>query len=564
MLIMFCSGQYSMEDTLNLIKNAKIGSIVPVVETLPYALEPVEYFAKLSDYGNKKNSILLESADIVPKYGEKSLGSAEPCLKVTGKNEDFEITALNDLGIRFIEFLKGDFGFCDSVEYKKDKIIGKLKPKRKIVSEEERLKLTNHMDIIRKVAFKFKTTIKPFIPYAGLFGCISYDFIDQFEDLQKNKKDITKDPDYLLYFLDNLFLIDHKEKKTFFVANALITDNDYDKIYNECLSKIQYYKDAISQKSKRFLGHKKSQSNFFVNKRNIEKINNNNNNNKTSKKNIESDTSKEEYVEIVEKIKEHIKAGDVYQAVISRTISSTINNEPFDIYRKLRKLNPSPYMFYINNSHGILLGASPEMSIRVEGDKEKIAEIRPIAGTKPRGLADNKIDVDLDSRYETELKIDAKEIAEHIMLVDLARNDVAKISQAGTRYVDEPFIVEKYSHVQHLVSNVRGILKSNFDALHAYTATMNMGTLTGAPKVEAMKLLRLYEKTKRGFYGGAVGYITPHGDFDSTIVIRSMQINGGKAYVRAGAGIVYDSNPESEFVETERKAAACLKALEED
>ena len=530
-----------MEDILNLIKNAKIGSIVPVVETLPYALEPVEYFAKLSDYGNKKNSILLESADIVPKYGEKSLGSAEPCLKVTGKNEDFEITALNDSGIRFIEFLKGDFGFCDNVDYKKDKIIGKLKPTRKIVSEEERLKLTNHMDIIRKIAFKFKPTLKPFIPYAGLFGCISYDFIDQFEDLPKNKKDITKDPDYLLYFLDNLFLIDHKKKKTFFVANALITDNDYDKIYNDCLSKIQYYKDAI-------------------NKRNIEKINNN----KKSKKNIESDTSKEEYIEIVEKIKEHIKAGDVYQAVISRTISSTINKEPFDIYRKLRKLNPSPYMFYINNSHGVLLGASPEMSIRVEGDKEKIAEIRPIAGTKPRGSADNKIDVDLDSRYETELKIDAKEIAEHIMLVDLARNDVARISQAGTRYVDEPFIVEKYSHVQHLVSNVRGILKSNLDALHAYTATMNMGTLTGAPKVEAMKLLRLYEKTKRGFYGGAVGYITPHGDFDSTIVIRSMQINGGKAYVRAGAGIVYDSNPESEFIETERKAAACLKALEED
>ena len=219
-----------MEDTLNLIKNAKIGSIVPVVETLPYALEPVEYFAKLSDYGNKKNSILLESADIVPKYGEKSLGSAEPCLKVTGKNEDFEITALNDLGIRFIEFLKGDFGFCDSVEYKKDKIIGKLKPKRKIVSEEERLKLTNHMDIIRKVAFKFKPTIKPFIPYAGLFGCISYDFIDQFEDLPKNRKDLTNDQDYLLYFLDNLFLIDHKQKKTYFISNALITDNSKDKL----------------------------------------------------------------------------------------------------------------------------------------------------------------------------------------------------------------------------------------------------------------------------------------------------------------------------------------------
>ena len=267
---------------------------------------------------------------------------------------------------------------------------------------------------------------------------------------------------------------------------------------------------------------------------------------------------------MVRKIKEHIKAGDVYQAVISRTITANISKEPLDIYKKLRKLNPSPYMFYINDADGILLGSSPEMSLRVEGDGKKIVEIRPIAGTKPRGFIGNKIDVDLDSRYETELKIDEKEVSEHTMLVDLARNDVAKISVAGTRYVDEPFVVEKYSHVQHLVSNVRGVLKPDLDALHAYTATMNMGTLTGAPKVEAMKLLRKYEKTKRGFYGGAVGYITPNGDLDSTIIIRSIRIKNNKAYVRAGAGIVYDSDPESEFIETENKAKACLAAIGDD
>ena len=219
-------------------------------------------------------------------------------------------------------------------------------------------------------------------------------------------------------------------------------------------------------------------------------------------------------------------------------------------------------MFYINNDDDVLLGASPEMSLRIQGDENKVVEIRPIAGTKPRGLIGNKIDIDLDSRYETELKIDEKEISEHVMLVDLARNDVAKISKPGTRYVDEPFVVEKYSHVQHLVSNVRGILKDNLDALHAYLATMNMGTLTGAPKVEAMRLLRLYEKTKRGFYGGSVCYITPSGDFDSAIIIRSIRIKKNKAYVRAGAGIVHESIPESEFLETERKAMACLKAIE--
>src|SRR3989339_2057604 len=230
-----------MHPAYNLIKNAKIGSIVPVVEVLPYALQPVEYFAKLSDYGNKNHSVLFESADIVPKYGEKSLGSANPCLKVIGQKEHFEIIALNDLGVRFIRFLKNDFNFCDEVEYKKDRISGKFKPKRKTVSEEERLKLPNHMDIIRKIAFKFKPTLKAFVPYAGIFGCISYDFIDQFEDLPKNKNDVTKDPDYALYFLDNLFLIDHKENKTYLIANALITDCRAD-YHAECMAKIDGYK----------------------------------------------------------------------------------------------------------------------------------------------------------------------------------------------------------------------------------------------------------------------------------------------------------------------------------
>ena len=528
-----------MESNKNRLKDAKIGSIVPIVETLPYALDPVEFFAKLADYGRKKNSILLESADIIAKYGERSLGSADPCLMVKGKDENFEITALNGLGKKFIALLKDDFDFCDKISYGKGKIVGKLKPKRSLGSEEERLKLPSHMDIIRKIAFKFKPTAKPFVPYCGLFGSVSYDFIDQFEDLPKNKKDIIKDPDYILYFLDNLFMIDHKSKKTYFVANALITDKNKDEIYRECASKIQHYKNTIDKK---------------INLKN----------NKNNKMKIETDTGKKEFIGMVRKIKEHIKAGDVYQAVISRTITTDISKEPLDIYKKLRELNPSPYMFYINDRDGILLGSSPEMSLRVEGDGKKIVEIRPIAGTKPRGFIGNKIDADLDSRYETELKIDEKEVSEHTMLVDLARNDVAKISVAGTRYVDEPFVVEKYSHVQHLVSNVRGVLKPDLDALHAYMATMNMGTLTGAPKVEAMKLLRKYEKTKRGLYGGAVGYITPNGDLDSTIIIRSIRIKNNRAYVRAGAGIVYDSDPESEFIETENKARACLTAIGDD
>ena len=270
-----------MQEIKNRIKNAEIGSIVPIVETLPFALEPVDYFAKLSDYGAKSHCVLLESADIVPKYGEKSLGSADPCLKVIGKGENFEITALNAMGIRFIEFLKGDFDFCDKVAYKKDKIFGKLKPKRGHVSEEERLRLKSHMDIIRKIAFKFKPTEKPFIPYCGLFGSISYEFIDQFEDLPKNSSGLTNDPDYLLYFLDNLFLIDHKQKKTYFISNALITDNSKDKLYSECMSKIKHYRDAINKN-----GIKKP---IGINQKKL--------------KDIKTDTNKEEFIEKVKKIK---------------------------------------------------------------------------------------------------------------------------------------------------------------------------------------------------------------------------------------------------------------------
>jgi anthranilate synthase component 1 len=218
-------------------------------------------------------------------------------------------------------------------------------------------------------------------------------------------------------------------------------------------------------------------------------------------------------------------------------------------------------MFYFKNQVGVLLGSSPETFLKVEGEKEKVVEIRPIAGTRKRGRVNGKLDNDLDSRLENELRMDKKELAEHTMLVDLARNDVAKVSVPGTRHVNKPHLVEKYSHVMHLVSNVSGTLKPELDALHAYLASMNMGTLTGAPKIKAMELLRKYEKQKRGFYGGSVGYLTPSGDFDSCIVIRSMRIKKNKAHIRAGAGIVFDSIPENEAKETTAKAEACLSAI---
>ncbi len=523
----------------NLLKQVKVGSVIPLYKEIKRAVDPVKLFAKLSDYGKKPNSIFLESAANIAKYGVMSVGSADPCLKISGKKTEFTITALNNLGEKILDHIKDDFKFCEKIVVTKTKISGKLVPERKNVHEMDRLKLKTHIDILRILAFKFQPIFKPFVCYGGLFGAFSYDFIDQFEDLPEYKKDILNEKNYEFYFVDNLFFVNHKLNKTYFVANAIKLDDDYESLFQGCINKIKNYEKVLNSEQK-----------FpYVKKESV-------------KHTLDSDVSKKDFLKNTEKIKEHINQGDIFQCVYSRTIISNYNSECFDIYRSLKRLNPSPYMFYLNFGNSVLLGASPEMHLRVQGDVDKkTVEIRPIAGTKPRGIVKGRIDKDYDSRYEIEIKTDQKEVSEHTMLVDLARNDIAKISNPGSRIVDETYVVEKYSHVQHLVSNVKGILKKDLDCLHAYLTTMNMGTLTGSPKLNAMKFLRKYEKTKRGYYGGAVGYITPSKDMDTCIVIRSMTLKNNKAYIRAGAGIVYDSIPEYEYEETSKKAMACIKAV---
>lgn len=512
------------------------GTIVPIVRTIDRALDPADLFVRISDYGRRPYSLLLESADIVPKYGELSLGTGEPCLRVQGIGYRFEINALNQTGERFVRSLEGSFGFAEDVNYGAREITGVLKPQRGNVSEGERLKLKTHADILRAVGFHFKPTQQlPVRTYAGLFGGISYDFIDQYEDLPHPKEDLLHDPDYEMYFVDHLFLVDHKQQRTYFIANALLTGQNDNDALAQAEENVRKFETALAGE--------RPKARIFDPK----------------KGSVTTDTPKEAYEQTVRRMKEHISAGDIFQVVQARKIIADYNAEPLDIYLQLRALNPSPYMFFINNSDGILLGTSPEMSIRVH-DRE--IEIRPIAGTRPRGIIDGKINRDLDNKLAQELRTSEKELAEHMMLVDLARNDVAKVSKPGTRVVDELCIIERYSHVQHLVSNVRGRLRGDLDCLHAYVATMNMGTLTGAPKVMAMRLIREHERSKRGYYGGAVGYITPSGDMDTALVIRSMELKGGKAYVQAGAGIVYDSDPTAEFEETEQKARAPLLAIQ--
>ncbi len=272
------------------------------------------------------------------------------------------------------------------------------------------------------------------------------------------------------------------------------------------------------------------------------------------------DLDDEAFAQEVTRLKEHIVAGDVFQIVLSRRFSRPCS-DPLMAYARLRAIEPSPYMFYLHGEAGVLFGASPESALAV--DERRRVTISPIAGTRRRGFRDESIDRDLDGRIEAELRLDEKELAEHMMLVDLARNDVARVSAPGTRVVSRLMDVVRYSRVMHLVSEVTGTLRDGLDALHAYVATMNMGTLVGAPKLEAATLLRRYEAERRGPYGGAVGYVDSRGVMDTCIVIRSAVVKDGVGYVRAGAGVVHDSDPLAEADETRRKAAAVLSILTE-
>jgi len=408
------------------------------------------------------------------------------------------------------------------------------------VDEQARLQSTNQMDVLRAVAFAFRLASKPFRITCGLLGAISYDFIDQFEKLPPNKDDTLGNPDYELYFADNIFLMDHEHAKGYVIVNCVITNGSpeaNEAAIAEAQSCFDYYFNIArfeTPKGNPYTGELPAES---------------------------TDTSQPEFEQMVRKAKQHIIDGDILQVVLSRTKIIPCPDEPLDVYKRLRTLNPSPYMFYLNTPNTILMGSSPELNLRISGTEKRSVEIRPIAGTKPRGRVEGEIDADTDFRYEAELKLDRKELTEHIMLVDLARNDIARVAEPGSRIVTELLIVEKYESVQHLVSNVKGTLAEGLDALSAYLATMNMGTLTGAAKIEAMKIIRQLEKDKRGYYGGAVMYLTVDGQFDSCITIRSLQVRDHTAYVRVGAGVVHDSVPKTEFEETEHKAKSCLHAI---
>lgn len=508
-----------------------------LVKVASGAMEPLRLFSALSDGGRAPRSVLLESADVYTHNARFSLGCADPCLSITCTGRDWAFHSHNSTGAKVLEATLDHLSFAQDVEYDGDRISGRLPRPRKGLEERKRLALPGPMDLLRAVHRAAGPVEPSGFPPGGLLGAFSYDLVDCCEQLPTRQEDPYPAPDLVFYLADHMFLVDHVHDRTVFIATALNV-KDPEEEYNRAQDLIRTYEQvAATPLSLPPLPPAPS----------------------LGPGEVEADLDDEQYAGVVSQLKEHILDGDVFQVVPSRTFTAPCREEPLTVYRRLRQLNPSPYMFFVRMGKETLLAASPETALKVSAGGK--VEIRPIAGTRPRGLVDGKVDLDLDGRYEAELKLDEKELAEHVMLVDLARNDVARVSKPGTREVQRLFQVEKYSHVQHLVSCVAGQLKHGLDPLHAYVATMNMGTLTGAPKVEAMRLLRETEATRRGFYGGAAGYYMLNGDFDSAIVIRALLLTGDKAVARAGAGVVYDSIPEAEAQETRNKARAPLAAL---
>ncbi|MDX1670068.1 MAG: anthranilate synthase component I family protein, partial [Limnobacter sp.] len=267
-----------------------------------------------------------------------------------------------------------------------------------------------------------------------------------------------------------------------------------------------------------------------------------------------------EFLDIVNKTKEYIAAGDVMQVVLGQRLSRDFSHDALSLYRALRSLNPSPYLFYYNFGSFQVVGSSPEILVRQdkpEGKQDSLITVRPLAGTRPRGKTEAE-----DRALAEDLLADPKEVAEHVMLIDLARNDIGRIAQTGSVKVTEQMVIERYSHVMHIVSNVEGELKPDHSAMDVLRATFPAGTLSGAPKIRAMEIIDELEPTKRGVYGGACGYLSYNGNMDVAIAIRTGVVKDGRLYVQAGAGVVADSVPEAEWQETENKARAVMRAAE--
>jgi anthranilate synthase component 1 len=384
---------------------------------------------------------------------------------------------------------------------------------------------------LRQILSNYKSPRFDYLPSftGGLVGYFSYDYITYSEPSTKRETENNEafnDVDLMLF--DKVIAFDSVKQKIILIANIHLEnyETEYNRAVNELkqLAELLRNGEKVSEKSGRLLGEVKP---YF---------------------------NKAQYCEMVEKAKNYIREGDIFQIVLSNRLSADFEGSLFNTYRVLRTLNPSPYMFYFSGTDVEVAGASPETLVKLENG---VLHTFPLAGTRPRGKTDEQ-----DKLLEKELLSDEKELAEHNMLVDLGRNDLGRISKFGTVEVEKLHSIERYSHVMHIGSTVRGIIRDDKDALDAIESVLPAGTLSGAPKIRACQLIGELENNKRGIYGGAIGYIDFTGNMDTCIAIRIAYKKNGKVFVRSGAGIVADSVPEKEFEECINKAKSCIKALE--
>ena len=479
------------------LRLARTHTLIPLYRTLPADLEtPVTAFLRLA--ADEPECFLLESVEGGEKIGRYTFIGVRPYRRIVARGTLVEIT---------------EHGKTRSVE---GDVFALLKDA-----------LSGHTP----------ATLPGLPPFtAGAVGFFAYDVVRQIERLPEKAKDDLHMPDACLMFFDEVLAFDHLKKEMLLVVTADVRRQKPQEAYADAVKRL----DRLAKRLARPLPE------------NIQKR-------ATGKLEIDSRTRKKDFLKVVKRSQEYIAAGDIFQVVLSQRFDVKPGVDPFSIYRSLRVVNPSPYMYFLRfglNKPGDthIVGSSPELLVRVNHKK---VQYRPIAGTRPRGR-----DEEEDRRIAAELLADEKERAEHVMLVDLGRNDVGRVSEYGSVQVKDLLLVERYSHVMHLVSAIEGKLRKDLNAIDAFRACFPAGTLSGAPKVRAMEIIEELEPTRRGIYGGSVLYADFSGNLDSCIAIRTLLLQGKQGHIQAGAGIVADSVPEKEFEECINKARAVVRAIE--
>ena len=475
------------------------GNLIPVWKEILADMEtPVSAFKKIAD---SENAFLLESVENGQNLGRFSFLGCDPNVVFKCKGPEVQIY------------------YADN--------------------EEDFTSKAAPLDVLSQFMSRYKPVADPDLPVpftGGAVGYISYDMIRHWEKLPDKNIDDLCLPDAFLCLTDTLIIFDHIRRKIILLSNAHVRD-DPKEAYEEAMHKI----DLLHERLKAPLPMADTTGDTSPPFKAV----------KTA---TSSNFTRDEYMKAVENCKEYIAAGDIFQVVLSQRMQRPYSGDPFDVYRALRTINPSPHMYYLQLGDLRIAGSSPEILIRsIDGE----VCVRPIAGTRPRGAT-----VQEDLQHEKDLLADPKERAEHIMLLDLGRNDVGRVADYGTVHVDDMMVIERYSHVMHIVSEVKGRLRQGLDAFEVLRAGFPAGTVSGAPKIRAMEIIDEQENLRRGPYAGAVGYISFTGNLDTAITIRTLVIKGGTVYVQVGAGIVADSVPATEYQETLNKAGAMLKAVD--